>query len=189
MDARVGSLFSTLPKSKLEIRPVPAYSEKGAAGGYYDRGTPDGSRPGVFYFNTYDLPTRTTVGMEALYLHEGAPGHHFQNGLAQENEALPNFMRFGGNNAFGEGWALYAETLWDELGMQTDPYQRFGGLGAELTRAIRLVVDTGVHAKGWTRDQAITYMTHSGMGQGGRQPKLIGISPFRGRRSPTRSAS
>jgi len=165
VDSRIGTLFSTLPKSKLEIRPVPDYREKTDAGGSYNAGTPDGSRPGIFYFNTYDLPSRTTPGMETLYLHEGAPGHHFQISLAQENEALPKFMRFGGNTAFVEGWALYAETLWDELGMQTDPYQRFGGLDDEMLRAMRLVVDTGLHAKGWTRDRAIAYMlSNSGMG-------------------------
>jgi uncharacterized protein (DUF885 family) len=166
VDARIGELFSTLPKSKLEIRPVPAYREKTDAGGSYQSGTPDGSRPGIFYFNTYDLPSRTTPGIETLYLHEGAPGHHFQISLAQENEALPNFMRFGGNTAFVEGWALYAETLWDELGMQTDPYRRYGGLDDEMLRAMRLVVDTGLHSKGWTRDQAIKYMLdNSAMGR------------------------
>jgi uncharacterized protein (DUF885 family) len=166
VESRIGTLFSTLPKSKLEIRPVPAYREKTDAGGSYNSGTPDGSRPGVFYFNTYDLPSRTTPGMETLYLHEGAPGHHFQISLAQENEALPSFMRFGGNTAFVEGWALYAETLWDELGMQTDPYQRYGGLDDEMLRAMRLVVDTGLHSKGWTRDQAIKYMLdNSSMGR------------------------
>jgi uncharacterized protein (DUF885 family) len=102
VDARIGELFSTLPKSKLEIRPVPAYREKTDAGGSYQGGTPDGSRPGVFYYNTYDLPSRTTPGIETLYLHEGAPGHHFQISLAQENTALPNFMRFGGNTAFSK---------------------------------------------------------------------------------------
>jgi uncharacterized protein (DUF885 family) len=166
VDSRIGELFSTLPKTALEIRPVPAYREKTDAGGSYQSGTPDGSRPGVFYYNTYDLPSRTTPGMETLYLHEGAPGHHFQISLAQENEALPNFMRFGGNTAFSEGWGLYAETLWDELGMETDPYQRFGGLDDEMLRAMRLVVDSGIHAKGWTRDQAIKYMLdNSSMGK------------------------
>ena len=102
--------------------------------------------------------------METLYLHEGSPGHHFQIMLASENEQLPAFMRFGGNTAFVEGWALYAETLWDELGMETDPYQRFGGLNDEMLRAMRLVVDSGIHAKNWTRDQAIQYMLdNSGM--------------------------
>jgi uncharacterized protein (DUF885 family) len=102
--------------------------------------------------------------METLYLHEGTPGHHFQIMLAAENEQLPAFMRFGGNTAFVEGWALYAETLWDELGMETDPYQRFGGLNDEMLRAMRLVVDSGIHARNWTRDQAIQYMLdNSGM--------------------------
>ena len=166
VDSRIGTLFSTLPKTKLEIRPVPDYREKTDAGGSYNSGTPDGSRPGIFYYNTYDLPSRTTPGMETLYLHEGAPGHHFQISLAQENAALPNFMRFGGNTAFAEGWALYAETLWDELGMETDPYSRFGGLDDEMLRAMRLVVDSGIHAKGWTRDQAIKYMLdNSSMGK------------------------
>ena len=158
VDARIGTLFAVLPKTPLEIRPVEPYREKNASGGSYVQGSPDGSRPGIFYFNTYDLPSRSTPGMETLYLHEGAPGHHFQISLAQENEALPAFMRFGGNTAFVEGWALYAETLWKELGMETDPYQRMGGLNDEMLRAIRLVVDTGIHAKGWTRDQAIQYM-------------------------------
>ena len=102
--------------------------------------------------------------METLYLHEAVPGHHFQISLAQENEALPSFMRFGFDTAFVEGWALYAETLWDDLGVETDPYQRFGGLNDEMLRAMRLVVDSGIHAQRWTRDQAIQYMLdNSGM--------------------------
>ena len=158
VDARIGELFSTLPRTPLEIREVEAYRERTEAGGSYNQGAADGSRPGIFYYNAYDLPSRRTSGMETLYLHEAAPGHHFQISLAQENEALPAFMRFGGGTAFVEGWALYAETLWDELGMETDPYQRFGGLNDEMLRAMRLVVDSGIHAKGWTREQAIRYM-------------------------------
>lgn len=158
VDARVGELFSTLPKTKLVIEPVPAYREKSAAGGSYMQGLPDGSKPGTFYFNAYDLPSRTTEGMESLYLHEGAPGHHFQVSLAQENVALPDFMRFGGNTAYAEGWALYAESLGPELGLLTDPYQMFGRLDAEIFRAVRLVVDTGIHSKGWSRQQAVDYM-------------------------------
>jgi uncharacterized protein (DUF885 family) len=164
VDARIREQFSTIPKSPLEIREVEPFREKTAAGGSYQQGTPDGSRPGIFYYNAYDLPSRRVWGMETLYLHEGSPGHHFQISLAQENEALPAFMRFGGNTAYVEGWALYAETLWDELGMETDPYQRFGGLNDEMLRAMRLVVDSGIHAKGWGRDQAIDYMlANSGM--------------------------
>jgi uncharacterized protein (DUF885 family) len=158
LDATLPKLFSTLPKAPLEIKPVPALTEKGAARGSYNPGTPDGSRPGVFYFNAYDLPSRTTPGMETLYLHEGAPGHHFQISLAQENEALPKFQRFGNITAFVEGWGLYAETLGRELGVYSDPYQYFGYLDSQLFRAIRLVVDTGIHSKGWTRDQTIQYI-------------------------------
>jgi uncharacterized protein (DUF885 family) len=164
VDLRVREQFSTIPKTPLEIRPVPEYREKTDAGGSYNQGTPDGTRPGIFYYNSYDLPSRQKPESETLYLHEAVPGHHFQISLAQENTVLPPFMRFGGNTAFAEGWALYAETLWPELGMETDPYQRFGGLNDEMLRAMRLVVDSGIHAKGWTRDQAIEYMlTHSGM--------------------------
>ena len=157
VDQHVRSQFSLIPKAPLEIRPVPEYREKTDAGGSYQQGTPDGTRPGVFYYNAYDLPSRSKVGNETLYLHEAVPGHHFQISLAQENEGLPSFMRFGGNTAFVEGWALYAETLWKEMGVESDPYQRFGGLNDEMLRAMRLVVDTGLHAKGWTREQAIQY--------------------------------
>ncbi len=166
VDAQVGRLFATLPKAPLEIRPYEPYRERFEAGGSYDSGTPDGSRPGVFYFNAYDLPSRTTPGITTLYLHEGAPGHHFQISLAQENDRLPPFMRFGGNTAYVEGWALYSETLGNEMGLYSDPYQKFGTLSDEMLRAMRLVVDTGIHAKGWTRDQAITYMLdNSDMGR------------------------
>jgi uncharacterized protein (DUF885 family) len=158
VDANLPKLFRTIPKARLEVRPVPPLTEKGAAGGSYEAGTLDGKRPGIFFFNSYDLPSRTTPGMETLYLHEGAPGHHFQIMLARENESLPAFQRFGGNTAFVEGWALYAQDLGPALGVYKDPYQRFGYLDSELFRAVRLVIDTGIHAKGWTRDQAIQYM-------------------------------
>lgn len=164
VDERVREQFSTIPKTPLEIRPVPDYKEKTDAGGSYNSGTPDGSRPGVFYYNSYDLPSRSKPESETLYLHEAVPGHHFQISLAQENQALPSFMRFGGNTAYAEGWALYAESLWKELGVESDPYYRFGGLNDEMLRAMRLVVDSGIHSKGWTRDQSIAYMLdNSGM--------------------------
>ena len=164
VDGHVGTLFSTLPESPLEIRPVEPFREATAAGGSYQQGSPDGSRPGIFYFNAYNLDERLTPGITTLFLHEGKPGHHFQISLAQENEELPAFMRFGGNTAFVEGWALYAETLGFEMGMYDDPYQRFGTLNDEMLRAMRLVVDTGIHSKGWGRDQAIQYMLdNSGM--------------------------
>jgi len=166
VDAKLPEYFSTIPKAKLEIRPYEPFREKFEAGGSYQPGTPDGSRPGTFYFNAYDLPSRTTPGITTLYLHEGAPGHHFQISLAQENAALPAFMRFGGTTAFAEGWALYAETLGYDMGFYKDPYQRMGTLDDEMLRAMRLVVDTGIHSKGWTRSQAIDYMlTHSSMGK------------------------
>ncbi|MBA2467264.1 MAG: DUF885 domain-containing protein [Sphingomonas sp.] len=167
VDAQVPRFFSAVPKSKLEIRPYEPFREKFEAGGSYNSGTPDGTtRPGVFYFNAYDLPSRTIPGMTTLYLHEGAPGHHFQISLAQEQEALPAFMRFGGNTAYVEGWALYSETLGYEMGLFTDPIQRFGTLSDEMLRAMRLVVDTGIHSKGWTREQAIKYMmANSDMGK------------------------
>ncbi len=166
VDAQIPRFFSTVPKTPLEIRPYEPFREKFEAGGSYNSGTPDGSRPGVFYFNAYDLPSRTTPGMTTLYLHEGAPGHHFQISLAQENEALPSFMRFGGNTAYAEGWALYAETLGYDMGFFEDPIQRFGTLSDEMLRAMRLVVDTGIHSKGWTRQQSIDYMlSHSDMGK------------------------
>ncbi|MGI8943535.1 MAG: DUF885 domain-containing protein [Qipengyuania sp.] len=168
VDAKVPEFFSLVPETPLEIRPYEPFREKFQAGGSYQSGAPDGSRPGVFYFNAYDLPSRTTPGEVTLYLHEGAPGHHFQISLAQENEALPAFMRFGGNTAYVEGWALYSETLGYEMGLfdiETAPYSRQGTLDDEMLRAMRLVVDTGLHSKGWTREQAIAYMTdNSAMG-------------------------
>jgi uncharacterized protein (DUF885 family) len=158
VEAALPRLFNVVPKTALEILPTPALRERTSAGGDYQPGAPDGSRPGIFYFNTYDLPSRSTTGTETLYLHEAQPGHHFQFMLAIENAALPAFQRFGGNTAFVEGWALYTESLGDELGMFTDPYQRQGHLDAEMLRALRLVVDTGLHAYGWTFEQAIQYM-------------------------------
>ena len=166
VDMGIPKLFSTIPKSPLEIRPVPAFLEKNQAGAYYQQGTPDGSRPGVFYYNTYDLPSRSLATMETLYMHEGIPGHHFQISIAQENTALPAFQRFGGNTAYVEGWALYAESLGAELGMYGDPYQLYGHLDDEMLRALRLVVDSGIHDLGWSRDKAIDYMmANSAMGR------------------------
>ena len=164
VDEKIGEYFSLVPKTPLEIKPYEEYREKFEAGGSYNSGAPDGSRPGTFYFNAYDLPSRLTTGNVTLYLHEGAPGHHFQISLAQENTDLPAFMRFGGNTAYVEGWALYSETLGYEMGFFDDPWNRYGTLQDEQLRAMRLVVDTGLHAKGWTREQAIDFMLeNSGM--------------------------
>ena len=158
VQAGVPALFSLLPKADFEIRPVEAYRAASSSGGSYQRPSQDRSRPGVFYVNTYDLPSRKIWAMESLFLHEAIPGHHFQLALQQELDDLPMFRRFGREIAFSEGWGLYAESLGQELGVYTDPYQYFGRLQAELWRAIRLVVDTGLHSKGWTREQVIDYM-------------------------------
>ena len=151
-------LFSTMPKAGFEIRPVEAFRNKSAAGGSYMIPSEDGTRPGIFYVNTYDLPSRKTWDAEDLFLHEAIPGHHFQLALQQELTGIPKFRRFGGSTAFIEGWGLYAESLGKELGVYQDPYDYFGYLQNELWRAIRLVVDTGLHAKGWSRQQVISYM-------------------------------
>ncbi len=152
------SLFEVMPKTAFEVRRVEPFREASAAGGSYQSGTPDGSRPGIFYANAYDIKARGKWAMESLFLHEAIPGHHFQIMIQRENEELPHFRRFGGFTAYSEGWGLYAESLGKELGVYTDPYQYFGGLNAELWRAIRLVVDTGIHAKQWTRQDVLDYM-------------------------------
>jgi uncharacterized protein (DUF885 family) len=156
--AELPKLFAIAPKADFEIRPVEEFRARSASSASYLSATPDGSRPGVFYVNTYDLRSRPTYSMESIYLHEAEPGHHFQLSIQQELEALPRFRRFGGYTAFIEGWGLYSESLGDELGLYTDPYSKFGALGNEIFRAVRLVVDTGLHSRGWTREQAIEYM-------------------------------
>ena len=154
----VANLFETFPRSEFEVRAVEAFREASAADGSYQSGTPDGSRPGVFFANTYDVGSRPQWEMESLFLHEAIPGHHYQISLQRELEDLPSVRRFGGYTAFVEGWGLYAESLGKELGLYTDPYQYFGALNAELWRAIRLVVDTGLHSMGWTREDVLAYM-------------------------------
>ena len=158
INQKIPEQFSLIPRSPFEIRPVEPFRAKSAAGGQYYPPSEDGSRPGIFYVNTYDLPTRKTWDAEDLYLHEAIPGHHFQIALQQELTNLPAFRRFGGETAFSEGWGLYAESLGKDLGVYTDPYNYFGYLQNELWRAIRLVVDTGLHSKGWSREQVIKYM-------------------------------
>ena len=159
IDAALPKLFSVLPRADYEVREVEAFRAQSAAGAYYQQPSADGSRPGVFYVNTYNLKAQPKFGMETLSLHEAAPGHHFQVSIQQELEGVPRFRRFGGDyTAYVEGWALYAESLGRELGLFTDPYQWYGRLNDEQLRAMRLVVDTGLHAKGWTREQAIKFM-------------------------------
>lgn len=152
------NLFAVFPESAFEVRRVEPFREASAAGGSYRSGTPDGSRPGIFYANAYNIKARGKWAMESLFLHEAIPGHHFQIMLQYENEDLPGFRRFGRFTAYSEGWGLYAESLGKELGVYTDPYQYFGGLNAELWRSIRLVVDTGMHAKQWSRQDVLDYM-------------------------------
>jgi uncharacterized protein (DUF885 family) len=158
INQRIPEQFSLLPKAGFEIRPVESFRAKSAAGGEYQGPSEDGSRPGIFYVNTFDLPSRKTWAAEDLFLHEAIPGHHFQISLQQELKDVPAFRRFGGNTAYVEGWALYTESLGKDLGVYETPYDYFGRLQDELWRAIRLVTDTGLHSKGWTRDQVIKYM-------------------------------
>jgi uncharacterized protein (DUF885 family) len=152
----VDKLFSLQPKTKFEIRRTEAFREK-TASAEYNQGTADGSRPGIFYVPIPDVTKYNYYGDEDLFLHEAIPGHHFQISLQQENQELPDFRKFAWFGAYGEGWALYTESLGKELGLYKDPYQYFGMLGNEMHRAVRLVVDTGIHSKGWTREQAIKY--------------------------------
>jgi len=151
-------IFDIKAKADYVVKAVEAFRAQSMAAAQYFPGTPDGSRPGIFYVNTYDLSARPIYMMEALSLHEAAPGHHFQISVAQEMDELPAFRRFGGYTAYSEGWGLYAESLGKELGLYTDPYQYFGSLYTDIWRANRLVVDTGMHTMGWTRQEAIDWM-------------------------------
>ena len=151
--------FHNMPKSRVEVRAVPEYSEQNQAGGYYMHPALDGSLPGVFYANLYDIKQTPTYSMRTLAFHEAIPGHHLQVALNLENESLSLYRRFGyGTSAFSEGWALYAERLALEAGLAEDPYDELGVLQSELFRAVRLVVDNGIHYKRWSREEAIAYM-------------------------------
>jgi len=157
VDPELMKLFGRLPRTSYGVIPVPSYSEKTTTTAYYNGGSPDAHRPGYMYANLYDLKSRPKWEMEALTLHEAVPGHHLQISISQELQDLPRFRRFGGFTAFVEGWGLYSESLGPELGLYTDPYSKFGQLTYEMWRAVRLVVDTGMHTKGWTRQQAIDF--------------------------------
>jgi len=158
IDGQLPKLFGKLPRLPYGVSPVPAYSEKVQTSAYYFNGSAEAARAGVFFANTYDLKARPKWEMEALTLHEAVPGHHLQLALAQELPDVPKFRRFGsGYTAFIEGWGLYSESLGSELGMYKDPYSHFGQLTYEMWRAIRLVVDTGMHSLGWSRDQALQF--------------------------------
>ena len=156
MKPQIEKLFDKKPKAGFVVRRTEAFREASASA-EYNTGSKDGSRPGVFYVPIPDVTSYNKYSDESLFLHEAIPGHHYQLSLQQENESLPSFMHTEGLGVYVEGWALYCESLGKELGLYTDPYQEFGMLGAEMHRAIRLVVDTGMHAKGWTREEAIQF--------------------------------
>jgi uncharacterized protein (DUF885 family) len=166
MYPKLPELFGILPKGPVEIAPIEEFREKGAPGAQYNQGTPDGKRPGKVMVNTGDFAKRSTVTIETTALHEGVPGHHMQIAIAQELEALPSFRQQGNYTAYAEGWALYSERLGKELGFFKDPYSHYGHLEDEMLRAIRLVVDTGLHYKKWTRKQVVDFFhDHSGMSE------------------------
>lgn len=158
MEARLPAFFNTLPKAALQVKAVEAFREKSAGKAFYQSPSPDGSRPGTYYVNLYDLRDMSKTELEALAYHEGVPGHHLQRAVQTELTGLPPFRRFGGFTAYTEGWGLYTEELAKDMGFYTDPYSDFGRLGMELWRACRLVVDTGIHDKRWSREQAIKYL-------------------------------
>ncbi|MEZ9235339.1 DUF885 family protein [Shewanella sp. 10N.286.52.A9] len=157
MESRLDEVFNIKPKAKLIVKQVEAFREKSAGKAFYDAPAPDGSRPGTYYANLYDMKAMPTYQMEALAYHEGIPGHHMQIAIAQELEGIPKFRKYGGYTAYIEGWGLYTEYFPKEMGLYADPYSDFGRLAMELWRACRLVVDTGIHSKKWTREQGIQY--------------------------------
>lgn len=157
IDAATDKVFDFRPKADYEIRAVEPFRERSFAIGAYQAASPDGSRPGIFYLNTYEPTLQTKFGMADLLLHEGSPGHHFQISVQRELTNVPKIRRFGGFSAYSEGWGLYAESLGPDMAVFADPYQYYGMLAGELWRAIRLVIDTGIHSRGWTREQGIEY--------------------------------
>jgi uncharacterized protein (DUF885 family) len=157
MKPRLPELFGRLPKAPLEIVPVPAYMEKDQSAAYYDNGTADGSRPGRVYVNEYNFAERSLAPVEAVSYHEGIPGHHLQISIAQELTGIPEFRKYTYYTAYTEGWGLYSERLGKDVGFYKDPYSDYGRLEADVWRAIRLVVDTGVHSQHWTRQQMVDY--------------------------------
>jgi uncharacterized protein (DUF885 family) len=166
MRPKLPQLFGVLPKAPLVVAPVPEYAEKDQAPAYYEHGTPDGSRPGTVYVNTYKFETRALNSVEVISYHEGLPGHHLQISIAQELTGVPEFRKYGSYTAYTEGWGLYAERLGKDVGFYQDPYNDLGRLEADIWRAVRLVVDTGVHSQHWTREQMVDYFhQHSAVGE------------------------
>ena len=170
MKPKLPQYFGRLPKAPLKVQAVPEYMEKEQAPAYYEPGTADGSRPGEIFINTYEFAHRSIPNFESIAYHEGVPGHHLQISIAQELEGVPQFRKYAQYNAFEEGWGLYAERLGKDMGFYTDPYSDFGRLETDVFRAVRLVVDTGVHAKHWTRQQMLDYFhAHSGLDEASMQ--------------------
>ncbi|WP_223786844.1 DUF885 domain-containing protein [Marinicella meishanensis] len=166
IEKQMGSHFHDLPQATMDVQRIPEFKEKTAPGAYYQRPAMDGSRPGVFFANLYDIKATPKYGMKTLAYHEGIPGHHYQLAIQQELEDMPFFRKMIPFTAYSEGWALYAERVAYEMGMLPDPYDNIGRLQAELFRAVRLVVDTGIHAKRWSRERAIDYMqANTGMAE------------------------
>ena len=161
MKSRLDELFIVKPKADLKVKRVESFREKAAGKAFYQQPAPDGSRPGIYYANLYDMSAMPTYQMEALAYHEGVPGHHMQIAIAQELEDMPKFRKFGGYTAYIEGWGLYSELVPKEMGLYEDPYSDFGRLAMELWRACRLVVDTGIHAMQWTRQEGIDYYVNN----------------------------
>jgi uncharacterized protein (DUF885 family) len=157
MKGRLDELFLRLPKADIVVKAVEPFREKSAGKAFYETPALDGSRPGTYYANLYDMKAMPKYQMEALAYHEGIPGHHMQLAIAQELEEIPNFRKFSTYQAYTEGWGLYSELLPKEIGFYEDPYSDFGRLAMELWRSCRLVVDTGIHSKKWTREQGIDY--------------------------------
>jgi uncharacterized protein (DUF885 family) len=157
MQARLPQLFGRLPKAKFEVVPVPDFLEKTSAPAYYEQGAPDGSRPGRLFIDTYNATDRNLYSVEDIAYHEGIPGHHLQISIAQELDDIPTFRKFQHYTAYQEGWGLYSERLGKDVGLYQDPYSDYGRLEGDIWRAIRLVVDTGVHSKHWTRDQMVEF--------------------------------
>jgi uncharacterized protein (DUF885 family) len=157
MQAKLPELFGRLPLAPFEVKPVPEFMEQDSAPAYYEAGTPDGSRPGQLFIDTYHSQERNLYAVEAIAYHEGLPGHHLQISIAQELTGIPEFRKFSQYTAYTEGWGLYAERLGKDIGFYQDPYSDFGRLEADVWRAIRLVVDTGVHSEHWTRDQMVDF--------------------------------
>jgi uncharacterized protein (DUF885 family) len=173
MQARLPQLFGTLPKAPFEVATVPDYAAKTSAPAYYEEGTPDGSRPGRLFVDTYDAADRNLYSVESIAYHEGIPGHHLQISIAQEMKDVPEFRKYEQYTSYVEGWAFYSEHLGKDIGLYQDPYSDYGRLENETWRAIRLVIDTGVHSEGWTRDQMVQYFRdHSAMDEPSMQAEI-----------------